>query len=781
MSRRVLLLVLLCCWLPLVVQASDDCRVTLEGMPLLFEDASAALTVDDVSQLPPERFQALQPGAFPYRFSHSAFWLRLMLRNSDETGCHAWLQVGEPRLEQVQVFWRQSGDWQEMRVGSSYPLHEWSVRQLRPLFPVQLNAGAERELLVRVASRSLLAVSPHLLSDEQSLYDSAHASLVDGVVLGIMLLIVPFGLIVGVQIRSTLLLTNVLLSLVYLLLTCVMNGYLLYWPQMLPWTRQWVGVLSGCASLLFMFYLYVLFRVRLLPWLWRMPLMLYVVLVVALLVAGSLFDFVDSRNLFSSLRWGFYLLVPLLCLGSWHSGLRLSPLAWLLAAMMVIQGLIPLFFDGQPVLWSYGKERVDLASGLVGTVLLFFTLISEFTRSRRDAQRASSELEAQRAAEQQRLESTVALRTEQLRDSLKARSALLARISHDLRSPLSGINDYARLLKGDGVGDYPQRIERSARLQLELIDELLQLSRDELREDELVLAPGYLYGFLHEIEEEARFFAERQGNRLDCQLAVDLPPLVLADFRQLRRVLINLLGNASKFTRDGLIVLRVDNLGAEEQHFALRFSVTDTGVGVAEDVREQLLSPFRRGSNAFGVEGFGLGLAIVSDLLRQMGSELLFEDKPGGGSRFSFVLHVEGASEDAMDLVLRDSHAPASDGAGRRILLVDDSDTTREHLGDLLAGYGYDVVLADGGEEALTSIAWDNIDLVITDQHMPGMDGWALLREVRRHRPGLPVLLYSASPAWNENDSVHFDGELLKPASAMELLACIERLCGARS
>lgn len=775
MSYRALALLLLClAGMPLPAWAFE-CRPVLQGV-LLLEDAGGKLTAAEVDQLPDERFRVLEPGPFPYRFSHSAFWLRLTLHNPGKVSCHGWLQIGEPRLEQVQVFWRDAGRWNEMRVGSNFPLQEWSVEQLRPSFPLLMGAGETREVLARIYSRSLLAVAPSLLSDEQGLLSRENASLVDGVVLGIMLLIVPFGLIVGLQIRSTLLLTNVLLSLAYLVLTCVLNGYLLYWPTQLPWTREWVGILSGSAALLFMFYIGVLFQVHLLSWFWRMLLLTYALLVIVLLLGGTLFDLVDSRSLFSTLRWGFYLLVPLLCLGSWMSGRRLNRLSWLLAGAMVIQALIPLFFEGKPLLWSYGKERVDLASGLLGTVLLFSTLISEFTRSRRDAQRANNELETLRVAEQQRLESTVALRTEQLRNSLKARSALLARISHDLRSPLSSIIDCAQLLKTKGLEDYPQRIERSARLQLELIDELLQMSRDELIQEELVQTPGYLYGFLREIEEEACFFAERQGNRLDCQFANDLPPLVLADFRQLRRVLINLLGNASKFTRDGLIILRVENCTDEGRGLALHFSVIDTGVGVSSEVRERLLKPFQRGGNTAGVEGFGLGLSIVSDLLRQMGSELIFEDNPEGGACFRFVLQVEASSEDAVDLVLREGSAPVRDGAGRRILLVDDHEPTLEYLGDLLSGHGYDMISVAYAEEALASIAWEHLDLVIVDQHMPGMDGWTLLREVRHYRPDLPVLLYSSSPSWGENDGMHFDAELLKPASAEQLLGCIERL-----
>jgi signal transduction histidine kinase/CheY-like chemotaxis protein len=769
---------LLLLFLAFPASAQTFCRISLATPVQIFEDSSGTLGVTEVEALPDARFVDWSSGGFPVSFSRSAFWLKLSLQASSGSPCRAWLSIGEPRLEQVQVYIPTSEGWREMRAGSDFPLEQWAMPNRQPLFPLAFEEGESGTLLVRVASRSLLTIAPRLQVGLEQLQLGERISLINGVVLGIMLLVVPFGLIVGAQIRSMLLLTNALSSLAYMLLTCVANGYLFYWPELLPWSRELVSLLAGCTVLLFSFYLAVLFEVRYLPPFWRRLMRFYFWSMAGLLLVGAVFDFVGTRQLFSVLRWFFYLLVPALCLAAWWHGRRLSWLAWALSGVLLIQGVALLLLDGQTSVWQYGEDQLDLVSGLIGAVLLFFTLIAEFTRSRQQAQLARAQLKVQQEAEQQRLESMVELRTAQLHESLKVRSDLLARISHDLRSPLAGIIDYSRLLRNDGVQDYPQRIERSARLQLELIDELLSFAQDELQQEELVLAPGYLHGFLREIEDEARYLAQRQGNHLLCDFAADLPPLVQADFRQLRRVLVNLLGNASKFTREGSIVLRVERLDSDVADFALRFSLADSGIGVPTELRTDLLKPFARGSNTAGIEGFGLGLSIVSDLLRQMGSELQFADNRPHGSIFSFALHLHSACEETVDKVFQESHSLESDGAGRRILLVDDVELTRVFLGDLLSGYGYDVTLADGGEEALASIAWADIDLLITDQFMPGMDGWALLREVRRYRPTLPVLLYSALPArpGAGNEGLHFDAVLLKPANADELLACIERL-----
>ncbi|KRF00548.1 hypothetical protein ASG87_12710 [Frateuria sp. Soil773] len=385
----------------------------------------------------------------------------------------------------------------------------------------------------------------------------------------------------------------------------------------------------------------------------------------------------------------------------------------------------------------------------------------------------------------QRLEQAVAQRTGQLRQALRARSMLLARISHDLRTPLAGIIDGVRQWRaGDRARDYPQLIEHSARMQLDLIDELLEFSRGELDaplQFELVEAPGYLHAFLRDLEEQARWLAERQANRLDCRFADDLPALVKADFRRLRQVLINLLGNAAKFTRDGHIQFIVGARPAAAGMAVLRFVVQDDGIGIDPASREKLLQPFARGDNASQHDGSGLGLAIVTQLLERMGSRLQIEAVESGGSRVGFELQLPLADEDELDADLRDGVDGVGeiDGGGHAVLVVDDQPQSRDMLCDLLDSFGFDSLPAADGGEALELLRRRPDSLVLTDQRMPGMDGWALLQAVRRDHPGTPVLLYSSLPPRRPGGldaALAFDAALLKPASARQLLDAVGRL-----
>lgn len=381
----------------------------------------------------------------------------------------------------------------------------------------------------------------------------------------------------------------------------------------------------------------------------------------------------------------------------------------------------------------------------------------------------------------QRLEQAVAVRTGQLQNAMRARSMLLARISHDLRSPLAGIIDGVRQWRaGDRQRDYPGLIESSAHQQLDLIDELLEFSRDELAELELVEASGYLHAFLQGLVEHAALLAEKRRNRFECRYGEDLPALVKLDFRRLRQVLMNLIGNAAKFTDDGYILFTVTAAPASHGKVSLHFMVEDSGIGIEPSEQERLSLPFARGSNAAQYNGYGLGLAIVTQILERMGSRLNIEAAPSGGSRFGFALEVPLAEESELEPDLFDDEAAAGEinGADHTILVVDDNAQSREMLCDLLDGFGFESISAADGEQALALLREQAVSLIVTDQAMPGMDGWTLLQAVRRDHPQLPVLLYSALPPRRPQgfEALAFNDALLKPASGKQLLLRIHRL-----
>ncbi len=757
----------------------DICRADHQDlMPAMqvFEDTQASLSLEDVAQLPDTHFNPATPSWPTQGYSRSAFWLKVPLTNSSAVACSRLLVIGAPRLEDIRVY-------QPGRVahgGAAYPLVEWLQPAARqPAFPVSVAAGESVTVFVRVASNFQMLLEPELWSEPALLRSQQQTYLSDGLTLGIVLLVVPFGFIVGWILRSRLLTVNAGAVFSYILLTCILNGYLIYWPTALGWTRELLTCASAVSFVLFLAYFRVLLQVSLLPrvigWSYWLPLLGC--------VFGRLWwlkiDPVQGAQIVQMSLLSFYGVLLATLFMAWRKRLSYSWMAYLVPGLLLAQLLMRLFFPQEQLPWQSPETKYSLSSTLAGVVLLVCTLIMEVSRSRHREKNALSTLEQQRQAEHERLESTVALRTSQLRESLAARSALMARISHDLRSPLVRIIDYARLLHTGPNRDYPATIERNARQQLELIDEMLEFSRGELEQMQLTLAPGYLYGFLKEIADEAGFLAARQGNTFKAVLADDLPPLVEADFKRLRQILMNLLANAAKFTRHGQIRFEVSaHPGTTADAVELRFSVIDSGIGIDPQEFEQLLQPFRRGRNAQRYEGSGLGLSIVTQLLERMDSRLE-PQATGQGSHFSFRLQLKCAEEHDLENGIVDNNVTPLDGQGKHVLLVDDIEQNSEWLYDLLAGYGFDVSMAANGEDALACLAEQPIDLLISDQMMPGMDGWALLRQVRERWDHLPVILYSAVPPRrpeNYPKDLAFDAILLKPADSRELLACVKTL-----
>ncbi|MBD9413878.1 response regulator [Pseudomonas sp. PDM16] len=764
------------------VTASPTCdtqELSLADHTLALEDPTAGLTADEVLALPDSAFTPASQQALPPRYSHSAFWLRIHLQGAATT-CKRWMTIGDSRLADIQVYVRQNQAWQIMQAGSEYPLAQWPTPSRQAIFPLELPASEELTVLVRVASETLIIIAPRLWSEQGLLAHRQTSYMVDGMTLGITLLMVPFSFVVGWILRSRLLVAHASSVLCYAMLVSAVNGYLIYLPGLLPWSWELIWSLSMVQYTLFLAYIRVLLQVRQLPPAWGVAYSLFLVTIVACYF-WMWVDNLVGRELFDQVRKFSYLLIPATLLAGWRYRLGYSWLVYLVCGLLMLQGLLRMLeLAGMP--WQSADDKLSLGSTLPGLLLLACTLIMEVSRVRARERRALADLDGQQRAEHERLESTVAMRTRQLRDSLHARSLLMARISHDLRSPLVSIVNYARLLPKDLPQDYPRRIERSASRQLELIDELLEFSRSELHQLEIVLAPGYLWGFLREIEEEGGFLAAQQNNRFESRLDPSLPTLVQADFRRLRQILINLLANAAKFTRDGRILFEVQNLDCNGDAVRLRFGVRDTGIGIPADERKHLLQPFWRGREAERFSGTGLGLSTVSELLQQM-SSCLSVDESLSGAGFSFEVQFALAREEDLDVSFDEGPEVRVSGFGRHVLLVDDVEQNREWLSDLLGGYGFDVTSMSSAADALDVLQDSDIDLLVTDQAMPGMDGWALLDVARQRWPSLPVLLYSSAPPMRPPEypsDLSFDAVLLKPSDAAELLMTVERVAPAR-
>jgi PAS domain S-box-containing protein len=369
----------------------------------------------------------------------------------------------------------------------------------------------------------------------------------------------------------------------------------------------------------------------------------------------------------------------------------------------------------------------------------------------------------------------------------RAKSRFLANMSHELRTPLNAVLGYAQLMQihramsAEQSATAVDTIRKSGEHLLALINDVLDLARIEAGRMELHPAAVDLPQFLQTVADIVGVRARHKGIGLLFETAQDLPRRVQADEHRLRQVLLNLLGNAVKFTASGQVRLRTSGTPDGAQHVRLHFDVVDTGPGIAPEHRESIFMPFEQvGDVGQRAGGTGLGLAISRELVRSMGGEIRVDSQPGAGSVFSFEVRLP--MDIAAAAAVQEPQAIRGYvGPRRKVLVVDDIAENRALLSHILTHLGFEVVQASNGEEALQRAESARPDLVLMDSVMPVMDGLEATRRLRRV-PGLrsvPVLALSASASEAEQArslETGADAFLAKPIVVDRLLEHVGRL-----
>ncbi len=372
----------------------------------------------------------------------------------------------------------------------------------------------------------------------------------------------------------------------------------------------------------------------------------------------------------------------------------------------------------------------------------------------------------------------------------RAKSEFLARMSHELRTPLNAIMGYAQLLKMEPMLSSRQSlgldtIHTSGEHLLTLIVDILDLSRIEAGKAELYPATVDLPGLLRDVSDIIRIKADEKKLQFVLEASPDLPQTIEADEKRLRQVLLNLLGNAVKFTDRGQVTLVARRLAGNEVHALLHFEVRDSGVGIGAGQLESIFQPFEQGGDVhrrFG--GTGLGLAISRQLVRLMGGDIRLESQLGHGSRFWFDVALPLGLK-PLAPVHHSEFPRGYEGERRSLLIVDDVSGNRAMLADLLQPLGFTIHEANNGQEALDRLQQHPIDLVLMDVLMPVMDGLEATRRIRLN-PGwapLPVIAVSANASGGDKAQSLAAGAsafISKPIDQEALLQALSELLSLR-
>jgi signal transduction histidine kinase/CheY-like chemotaxis protein len=393
--------------------------------------------------------------------------------------------------------------------------------------------------------------------------------------------------------------------------------------------------------------------------------------------------------------------------------------------------------------------------------------------------------------EQKRTEEELRGAKEAAEAAVREKSDFLARMSHEIRTPMNGVLGLTQIALNHSPPpqqrNYLEKIQASARILLGVINDILDFSRIERGKVNLEQVNFCLTDMVGTVVDLFRGQAEQKGLYFRVETCPNLPSRVWGDELRLSQVLLNLCGNAVKFTERGGVTVRLEVQADYGEQVRLRISVSDTGVGMTDRQMAGLFQPFSQAdtSTTRKYGGSGLGLMISKLLVEMMGGEIDMESIPGMGSEFGFAIILRKAPAAAeSSCCVRLSDTPDQDSlAGKRILLVEDNEINQEIAVAFLKHMGIETLTASNGAEALEVLEHNDVDGVLMDIQMPVMDGLEASRRIRICERDtvrkLPIIAMTAHAMWEDRQkslAAGMNDHITKPINADELCDKLSKL-----
>lgn len=741
---------------PIQIDTAAD-KIDLTEQLELLRDPDGRLQYAEVL----DRYKQFRPASrldLVTGFNAGIYWLRLslLLPIGKETVQSEirWLAVGTAKTQRVTLYLGAEENLRVMQSGRTIAVTSRPLDTMDPVFPIRLVPGKPVDVLLRVDTRGVTNMASFLWAPEAYRHDAAKTQMLLTAILAGLLVSGSLALIAFAAQREQqyLWLSLIMFGLAGLEATRsnFLSTYL--WPEHLSLPGQVLSLFAAMAVFgLSKIASHLLDLARHMPRADRLLLLLrWTGMAGALL---SLVSYGMGVRVLSIVAATQNIVVLVIFGLAWLQGQTTAPFFLLVFSLALLTetarqlanlGLLP---------WIAALDFSTFLF-LLASPLILFGLIMQ-------TRRLSMQLYV----------------TEELQ---QAKSAFLARISHELRSPLSMILGLSRMLARQSpklsLREGTAGIEKSVLRLLRMIEELLDETRAAAGMLTISPAPLSIKPWLEEIAHTAGIALQEKGNKFDCSFLGELSVTIEIDGERLRQVLENLINNANRHTDHGTIRFEC-HASRRGSELMIDFAIADDGEGIAPERQKTIFEPFVHGGSSSKRQdkGYGLGLPICRELLLQMGSHITIESTPGQGSRFTFSLccPIVAPESPTQRLPPTPDITPPTDERPR-VLLVDDDPLNLVLLSKIFEKSDWTVGTAEGGGRAIEMIQADDWDVVVTDQMMPGVNGWGVLSHIRATKPGLPIILLSAVAPLRPPElsaDIQFEAVLFKTVSSEEVLA----------
>lgn len=790
MMKQLFWLILLVCSLSAHAQNHADSVILTDeltqyrlGLHLeILEDPSGHLTIEQVnSNLYDKQFVRSQVNVPNFGFTQSAYWVRFRVKNAARQPNLWYFQVKFANMQQIELYLPQSDDHDFIvkRTGSIFSFSTRDIPDHYFSFQLPLPTNLEQTIYLRFKSDTAMRFPLVILSAEGFIQNSQFEQLLWGIFVGILSIMCGFNLFLWFSLRDSSYLYYVLTigSFLFLYLSQLGFASQYLWPDANWWKPLSTPIFASIALISTLKFTMDFLGTRHYVPVWHQ--FIRVLLIIAVIILISV-PFLRYDHSMAPLVFLALITNPtLLIIGFivWQRGQQESRYFLLAWSLFLLTNFFQKLSTFTILSFNLEFEYFSISGVALSTLLLAFALADRINLLRKEKEAAH--LESLRISQEKErfileqnvlLEHKVEERTQELVDAKQraevanhAKSTFLATMSHELRTPLNGILGFAQILKFDkGLTEEQLEglniIEKSGQHLLTLLNDVLDLAKIEAGRIELNQERFHLVDFVKDVVGLTRIRADSKAVRFNYQFVnfhSDIPEkslkiIITADGRRLRQILINLLGNAIKFTDRGSVMLKI---GVVEDK--IRFQVEDTGIGIAKEHLDIIFNAFQQVSDKkHQLQGTGLGLAISRRLVETMGGQLRVASELGKGSTFWFDLPLLFTYEidDPVAPIERCQIVGIQGDSKPTILIVDDQTNNRHFLVYFLSSLGFKTLEANDGQMGLIKALKFNPDVIITDLLMPNMDGFEFVQQIRQSHVLKDKIVIATSASVYETD-----------------------------